>query len=162
MTHNTLIRIFVWCLNFTVPVTSVTLTPYSTTVIVGHQINLTCTTSYCNPPANITWYKSTTDITSQSTFTRIALNGSVKTTSQLLSRVVKTDNGQDVFCIASNTPSLSVKSMVYTLTVLCKNTLHFLKCIWIKDSEKNKIYKHILQCPEIPSFIYLIYLVKTK
>uniref|UniRef100_A0A8W8NKS0 Uncharacterized protein n=1 Tax=Magallana gigas TaxID=29159 RepID=A0A8W8NKS0_MAGGI len=107
-------------LTVTVPVTSVTLTLNSTTVIAGQQINLTCTTSYCNPPADITWYKSSTDITSQSTYTRVALNGSVKTTSQLLNRVVKTDNGQDVFCTASNTPSLSVKSMVYTLTVLYK------------------------------------------
>lgn len=119
------IRFFAWFLNFTVPVTSVTLTLNSTTVIAGQQTNLTCTTSYCNPPADITWYKSSTDITSQSTYTRVALNGSVKTTSQLLNRVVKADNGQDVFCTASNTPSLSVKSMVYTLTVLCKNTLHF-------------------------------------
>lgn len=125
MSHNTLIRFFASFLNFTVPMTSVTLTLNLTTVIVGQQINLTCTASYCNPPADITWYKSTTDITSQSTYTRVALNGSVKTTSQLLSRVFKTDNEQDVFCTASNTPSLSVKSMVYTLTVLCKNTLHF-------------------------------------
>lgn len=131
VSHNTLIRFFAWFLNFTVPVTSVTLTLNSTTVITGQQINLTCTTSYCNPPADITWYKSTTDITSQSTYTRVALNGSVKTTSQLRSRVVKTDNGQDVFCTASNTPSQHIKSMVYTLTVLCKNTLHFLKCTCI-------------------------------
>ncbi|XP_078319154.1 uncharacterized protein LOC144620908 [Crassostrea virginica] len=37
-----------------VPITSVTLTPTSVTVIAGQQMNLTCATSYCNPPANIT------------------------------------------------------------------------------------------------------------
>uniref|UniRef100_K1Q702 Uncharacterized protein n=1 Tax=Magallana gigas TaxID=29159 RepID=K1Q702_MAGGI len=53
-----------------VPVTSVTLTPTPTIALVGQQINITCTTSYCYPPAYVTWYMSSTDITSLSTATK--------------------------------------------------------------------------------------------
>lgn len=114
-----------------------TLAANSYTVIVGQQINLTCTTSYCNPPANITWFKSTTDITNQSTFTRYTLDGLVKTSSQLLSWVVKTDNGQNVFCTASNTPSRNVNSMMYRLTIWCKNTLFFKNVFELRFKQKK-------------------------
>lgn len=83
-------------------------------------MNLTCTTSYCNPPANITWYMSSTDITSQSTNTTDVSNNLVKTTSQLLSQVVKTDNGKQVYCTASNILGRSVQSMMHTVIVWCR------------------------------------------
>lgn len=106
---------------YTVPVTSVTITPVATTLIDGQVISLICITSYCNPPANITWYKSTTAIhvTSHSTSTR---NGLVRTTSSLQTQVVKMDNGKHVYCTASNIPGRSINSTVLTLAVLCTYT----------------------------------------
>lgn len=118
--------VFVWCLNFTVPLTSLTLTPTPITVIAGQQMNLTCTTSYCSPPANITWYMSSTDITSQSTYTTDALDSLVKTTSQLMIRAVKLDNENQVYCIASNIPAQSVQSTVHTMTVWCRYLYKFI------------------------------------
>lgn len=109
-------------INFSVkvPVTSVTLTPTSITLIAGQQGNLTCTTSYCYPLANITWYKSMTDITSQSTYTTDVFDSLVKTTSQLMIRAVKLDNEKRVYCTASNIPGQSVQSEVHLLIVLYK------------------------------------------
>uniref|UniRef100_A0A8W8NFL9 Hemicentin-1 n=1 Tax=Magallana gigas TaxID=29159 RepID=A0A8W8NFL9_MAGGI len=108
--------------NFTVivPVKSVTLTPNSITVVVGQQINLTCTTSYCNPPANISWYKSSTDITSQSTSTRDKSGGLVRTASSLQTLVFKMDNEKQVYCAVSNIPGRSVISTVLSVAVWYK------------------------------------------
>lgn len=117
---STIRFLFVCYLNFTVPVTSVTVTPTPITVTAGQQMNLTCITSYCNPPANITWYMSSTDITSQSTNTTDVSNNLVKTTSQLLSQVVKTDNGKQVYCTASNILGRSVQSIMHTVIVWCR------------------------------------------
>lgn len=105
-----------------VPVTSVTITPVATTLIDGQVINLICITSYCNPPANITWYKSTTAIhvTNHSTSTRNISDGLVRTTSSLQTQVVKMDNGKQVYCTASNIPGRSINSTVLTLAVLYK------------------------------------------
>lgn len=110
---------------YTVPVTSVTITPVATTLIDGQVINLICITSYCNPPANITCYKSTTAIhvTSHSTSTR---NGLVRTTSSLQTQVVKMDNGKHVYCTASNIPGRSINSTVLTLAVLCTYTYFYM------------------------------------
>lgn len=110
---------------YTVPVTSVTITPVATTLIDGQVINLICITSYCNPPANITWYKSTTAIhvISHSTSTR---NGLVRTTSSLQTQVVKMDNGNHVYCTASNIPGRSINSTVLTLAVLCTYTYFYM------------------------------------
>lgn len=113
---------FVFFLNSTVPVTSVTLTPNSITVVVGQQINLTCTTSYCYPPANISWYKSSTDITSQSTSTRDKSGGLVRTASSLQTLVFKKDNEKQVYCAVSNIPDRSVTSTVLSVAVWCTYT----------------------------------------
>lgn len=108
----------------TVPVTSVTLTPVATTLIAGQLVNLTCITSYCDPPANITWYKSTTDIhvTSQSTYIMNMSDGLVRTTSSLQTQVVKMDVGKQVYCTASNIPGRSINSTVLTVDLWCMYT----------------------------------------
>lgn len=103
-----------------VPVTSVTLLPTMMTRNEGQQINLTCETSNCNPRATINWYKSSEDITNQTTFLTRSVEGLQRTISILLSTAVKDDNGKHVFCIASNSPTLNFTSNAVTLNVLCK------------------------------------------
>ncbi|XP_078334124.1 kin of IRRE-like protein 3 isoform X2 [Crassostrea virginica] len=86
----------------------------------GQQINLTCETSNCNPRATINWYKSSEDITNQTTFLTRSVEGLQRTISILLSTAVKDDNGKHVFCIASNSPTLNFTSNAVTLNVLYK------------------------------------------
>ena len=102
------------------PVTSVTLTPTSITLTAGQQMNLTCTTSASNPQANITWYKSSEDITSQSTSTTEDDGGLARTISSLQNSVVKEDNGKQIYCRASNTANQAVASNLQSLNVQCK------------------------------------------
>ena len=102
------------------PVTSVALTPTPITLIAGQQMNLTCTTSASNPQANITWYKSSVDITSQSTWTTQIDGGLLRTISSLLSRVGKQDYGKQVYCRASNIQNMTVTSNITSLNVICK------------------------------------------
>ena len=97
---------------------SVIITPI--TVVVGQQITLTCITSYCIPPAYITWYKSAGDITSLSSSTIANSGGLVKTTSSVQSTIVKEDNGKRVFCKASNIRGKEVSSFMNILNVMCK------------------------------------------
>ena len=106
------------------PVTSVTLNPTPITLIAGQQMNLTCTTSASNPQANITWYKSPMDITSQSTSMTQIDGGLLRTISTLLSRVVKQDNGKQVYCRASNIQGVTISSNMQSLNVMCK-------CTWL-------------------------------
>ena len=106
----------------TVPVTKVTLTPTPITVVDGQQMNLTCTTSYSNPAANVAWMKSSGDITDLSTHRTGNSGGLVRTVSSLLITVVKEDNGKQVFCRASNTQDKSVSSTVHILNIMCKYT----------------------------------------
>lgn len=108
----------------TVPVSSVTLLPTMISVIAGQQMNITCATSYCNPPANITWYLSSEDVTDQSTFTINRVDGLAETVSLLLSKIGKADNGKQVHCVASNTPDKTVTSYKSTLNILCKCIVH--------------------------------------
>lgn len=125
---------------YTVPVTSVTITPVATTLIDGQVINLICITSYCNPPAYITWYKSRTDmhVTSQSTSSRNMSDGLVRTTSSLQTQVVKMDNGKHVYCTASNIPGRSINSIVLTLAVLCTYTYFYMNYkTFIKQKKIN-------------------------
>ena len=85
-------------------------------------MNLTCTTSASNPQANITWYKSSVDITNQSTFTVEEEGGLARTKSSLRIVVVKEDNGKQVYCRASNAPNKIKTSSMQTLNVMCKCT----------------------------------------
>lgn len=100
--------------------TAVTLTPTSITVINGQQKNLICTTSFCFPKANISWFMSSRDVTSQSTFTTDELSGQVRTNSSLLRTFFKSDDGIQVYCEARNKPNQSVNSATYEVSVLCK------------------------------------------
>ena len=104
------------------PVTSVSLTSTPDSVIVEQQINLKCTTSYSSPPANITWIKSSVDISSQASYRTEENQGLHRTISSLLITVKKEDNKKQVYCRASNTPNVSVTSNVKELNVLCKCT----------------------------------------
>nr|XP_022313604.1 B-cell receptor CD22-like [Crassostrea virginica] len=103
-----------------IPVREVNLSVITTpiTVIIGQQINLTCTTSYCIPPANITWYKSAGD--SQTRSTLVKSGGLVKTISSIQSTIVKEDNGKRVFCKASNIRGKEVTSFMNILNVMYK------------------------------------------
>lgn len=103
-----------------VPVTSVTLAPTSINVTAGQQMYINCTTSYCYPPANITWYMSSTNFTNQFTLTKNTSNGLVRTLSALSITASKSDNGKRVYCTASNISGRRVNSTVNMLTVLCK------------------------------------------
>ncbi|XP_062592041.1 synaptogenesis protein syg-2-like isoform X5 [Saccostrea cucullata] len=104
--------------NVLVSVTSVTLTP-TNIVDAGKQINLTCQTDYCNPAASITWYKASYIVATPTTYTRdINSNGFVRTTSVLQYTGVPEDNGQQLYCNASNRPSWqNVGSNKYTLDI---------------------------------------------
>lgn len=109
---------------------AVTLTPTTIEVNVGQQKNLSCTTSFCFPKANITWFMSSRDIISQSTSTIDEPSGLVRTNSSLLLTFLKSDNGNQVYCEASNKPNLSVKSGTYAITVLCKyltSSMYYIK-----------------------------------
>lgn len=105
---------------FSEPVSSVTLAPSSMVVTVGKQMNLSCTTSYCLPPAIITWHLSSTENMNSTIVTYNESNDLVKTTSLLQKRVDKSDNGKLVFCTASNIPGRHVNSSVHTVIAWCK------------------------------------------
>lgn len=98
--------------------TSVTLTPTPNTVIAGQQMNITCTTPYCYPPADITWYINFEYVPSRYIY-RNPYNGLVRTISTLSTTVNKSDNGNEVYCTARNIPYRGVNSTMYTMTVLC-------------------------------------------
>lgn len=110
------------CFIFTVPTKSVILNPTQVTVNTGKSITLTCQTDYCNPTANITWFKSSYDITSSSTSTTdVDSDGFVRTTSVLQYTFVREDNGHQVHCTASNSDGQIVTSSLSTLDVRCKS-----------------------------------------
>lgn len=104
--------------NITVSVTSVNLTLDQTAVIVNQQINLTCTTDYCNPAANITWYKASIPVENniiQKIETEKS-NNLKKTISVLTYTGLKEDNKKPVYCKASNLIS-TVNSDMHSLVV---------------------------------------------
>lgn len=123
---------------FTVPVSSVTLTPTIIEVFAGQQMNLTCTTSYCLPPATITWHMSSTDNINSSMNMSNSLNGLRKTNSYLQKSVNKSDNGKSVYCTASNIPGQSAKSLVHEVVAWCKLILQSLLFLWNRNFELNK------------------------
>lgn len=104
----------------TVSVATVNLTPASILSIAGQTMKLTCTTSYCNPPANIMWYLSSKDITNQSKPTVQTDMDLVSTISLLQRRVDKRDNKKQVYCTARNSPGRTVNSTLRIVSVLCK------------------------------------------
>ncbi|XP_062572115.1 neural cell adhesion molecule 1-like isoform X2 [Saccostrea cucullata] len=156
-------------LNVFFSVTSVTLTPNQITVDAGKQITLTCQTDYCNPAANITWYKASTDVTSEAASSTVTdSNGLVRTTSVLQYTGVAEDSGQQVYCRAMNKKGQIVESRRHTLNirftplaprieyVVCKST--FATITWttpytayndvklqetLQYSEQSKIYVNV-------------------
>lgn len=103
-----------------VPVTSVTLAPTSINVTAGQQMYINCTTSYCYPPAYVTWYMSSTNSTDQFTLTEHTSNDLARTSSVLSIKASKSDNGKQVYCTASQISGKRVNSTVNMLTVLYK------------------------------------------
>lgn len=118
---------------FAVPVSSVTLDPTIIEVFAGQHMNLTCTTSYCLPPATITWYLSPTDNINSAINTSDSLNGLVKTKSFLQKSVDKSDNGKRVYCTANNIPGRIVNSSVHEVVVWCKLMLQSLLSLWNRN-----------------------------
>lgn len=102
------------------PVSSVTLAPMSIMVTVGQQMNLSCTTSYCLPPANITWHLSSTENIDSPIVTYHNSDDLVRTVSLLQKSVDKSDNRKSVYCTASNIPGRSVSSLVHPVIAWCK------------------------------------------
>lgn len=102
-----------------VPVTDVILIPNQITVNISEHILLNCTTDYCNPPANITWYKGTTQINgnNMNTFIDRDVNSLKRTISVYSYEGVDGDNMQEVYCKASNLPSVIVVSAKHRLDV---------------------------------------------
>ena len=105
------------------PVSSVNLTQTPIIVSAGQMINLTCVTSYSNPEATITWYKSSEDVTPQSTSETQRDGGLIRTVSYLRSPVLKEDNEKRIYCRANNTVDTSITSSMGTIIVLCKYTI---------------------------------------
>lgn len=103
---------------YIVPVVSMTLTRTPIKIFARQKMNMTCMTSYSNPPA--LWYMSSLDITSQSTSKTQKEGGLERTISSLISITMKKDNERQVYCKASNTLSQLVTSSVQTLIVMCK------------------------------------------
>lgn len=97
----------------------VNVTQTSITVLEGQPINLTCISSRSEPPANITWYMSSKNITTSFTFINDSLNDTVRTLSSLQTDVDRSDNGKQVNCTASNMPGRSVSSSILII-VQCK------------------------------------------
>lgn len=105
----------------TVFVTSVDLILGQTAVIVNKQINLTCTTNYCNPAATITWYKASIP-EKNNVIQNIETNPEnnlKKSTSVLTYTGAETDNMKQVYCVASNSIS-TLNSAIHSLVVYCK------------------------------------------
>lgn len=104
----------------TVPVKSVDLDTTSIEVIAGELMNLTCTSSYCNPQSTISWFMLSTDITNFSTTVTDEKDGLLRTKSSLQKIVYKIDNRRKVQCKASNIPDQLGIATEQTVTVWCK------------------------------------------
>lgn len=101
-------------------------------------MNLTCTTSLCDPQANITWYKESKNITNNSTYSTFNEGALVKTTSVLQILASKEDNRQRIYCAATNIPGRSKTSSMHTLEVLCKFWFLFIEnVIYIENNMDN-------------------------
>lgn len=99
-------------------VTKVTLNESQKSVNVNEHMNLTCVSSFCNPQANVTWYKGEVEINSDKiySFTRES-NGLYETTSTLQYTGVVEDNAKPVYCKASNFRNKLVNSAEFELDV---------------------------------------------
>lgn len=91
---------------------------------------LTCQTSYCHPPAIVTWYNDNIEIADHTIVTTDTNQYFLsRMTSKLQYTVMPQDNGQKIYCIASNILGERVVSEKITLDVRCKyvKRIHVLK-----------------------------------
>lgn len=90
---------------------------------------LTCQTSYCHPPATVTWYNDNIEIL-DNTIVTIDKNPYFlsRMTSKIQYTVMPQDNGKNIYCITSNILGERVVSDKITLDVRCKyvNRIHVL------------------------------------
>lgn len=102
-----------------VPVSTLTLSTPQTTVRASRSINITCITDdLVRPAASITWYKENSGIFTQiTTSIQHDANDLYRTVSVLQYTGVPEDNGQQVYCRASNIEGEHVESNRYTLNV---------------------------------------------
>ncbi|XP_065928217.1 cell adhesion molecule DSCAM-like isoform X2 [Magallana gigas] len=102
-----------------VPVSTLTLSTPPTTVRASRSINITCLTNDpVRPAASITWYKGTSEIFTQiTTSIQQDANDLYRTVSVLQYTGMPEDNGQQVYCRASNIEGEHVESNRYTLNV---------------------------------------------
>ncbi|XP_052709074.1 neural cell adhesion molecule 1-like isoform X1 [Crassostrea angulata] len=103
-----------------VPVSTLTLSTPQTAVRASRSINITCRTNDpVRPAANITWYKEKAEIFTQiTTSIQHDANDLYRTVSVLQYTGVPEDNGQQVYCRASNIEGEHVESNRYTLNVM--------------------------------------------
>lgn len=82
---------------------------------------LTCQTSYCQPPATVTWYIANREISDHKILTYDTNQYfHSRTTSKLQYTAMPRDNGQNMYCFANNIKGESVVSDKITLDVRCK------------------------------------------
>lgn len=82
---------------------------------------LTCQTSYCHPPAIVTWYNDNIEIADHTIVTTDTNQYFLsRMTSTLQYTVMPQDNGKKIYCIASNILGERVVSEKITLDVRCK------------------------------------------
>lgn len=112
---------FVLFKTFSAPVTSAIISTNQTSLDSGTKMYLTCQTSYCHPPATVTWYNENTKISDHTIITYDTNQYFLsRTTSKFLYYVMAQDNGQKMNCIASNIQGERVVSNKITLDVRCK------------------------------------------
>lgn len=105
-----------------VPVSTLTLSSPQTVFRASRSTGITCITNdLARPAANITWYKGTSEILTQiTTSIQPDADDLYRTVSLLQYTGVPEDNGQQVYCKASNIEGEHVESNRYTLNVTCK------------------------------------------
>lgn len=107
--------------SLSVPVSALTLSPTELSVNSGNIISLECQTNYCNPPSTIIWYLGDKKISGH-------INVTIDTTSTGLSRTISvlqytavtSDDGNPIFCTASNIEGHTIASSTNVLNVRCE------------------------------------------
>lgn len=105
----------------TVPVSTLILSPTKLSVNSGKIVYLECQTNYCNPPSTIIWYINNEKIAGHVNITiDTSSTGLSRTTSVLQYTAVTSDDGNLIFCTASNIEGLTIRSTTNILDVRCE------------------------------------------
>lgn len=125
-----------------------------TAVNFNEQIELTCTTDFCNPAAKITWFKESLPVENNviETFD-FNENGLIRTTSVLTYIGAKEDNLKRIYCRAINILN-TVHSLVYSLDVKCKYVFH--RCLYYNHYLDKYIYEKFVS--KINLVIIIVYI----